>query len=455
MLQLPAAVTFQDFRPATGEANLEWALERIRRTTGVASASFSLLLPARLALLCQTGNPLSPGTARPLERRAARRSDPLIIADLGEGSPVRFFAGLRFAASGARPPVLLSLFDRSPRTPELATALAELAAEFGDTSQPDSRIAQLEAALEQQTARLRQLAQYTTDANRLFDRAAAGARIGVWQCDLADETITWADSVYDLFELPRGSRIRRPRTVELYSEASRLHMSLLRRRSIISGSDFTLDAEITTARGNRRWMRLTGSVERRNGRSVRLFGMKQDITEEKLLADRHRYLAEYDVMTGLPNRSQFQNRLADLDGHWGGPKIGALLLVDLDGFKQINDTYGHTVGDECLKEAATRLRHCCTTATLAARIGGDEFAVLLPEDRTPAEVQRLADRIVAAISAPVEHLGGPIRFGASVGIAYRAPGPAPELFKQADTALYAAKAAGRNTTRTYGSSHTQ
>lgn len=454
MLPLPA-ISFENFRPASDEANLEWALERIRLRTGAASASFSLILPNRLTPLCQTGAPLPIGTARRLERRAARRADPLVIPDLGLGYPIRFFAGLRFEGTGTRPPVLLSLFDPSPRQPELATTLAELAAEFTGTSQPEARIAELEAALATQTARLRQLAQYSSETSRVFERASASARIGVWQCDLADESITWTDSVYDLFELPRGVRVRRPYTVELYSEPSRLHMSLLRRRSIISGSDFTLDAEITTARGNRRWMRLTGSVERRNGRSVRLFGMKQDITEEKLLADRHRYLAEYDVMTGLPNRSQFENRLADLDGHWGGPKIGALLLVDLDGFKQINDTYGHTVGDECLKEAATRLRQCCTTATLAARIGGDEFAVLLPDDRTPAEVQRMADRIIAALSAPVENLGSLVRFGASVGIAYRAPGPAPDLFNHADTALYAAKAAGRNTTRTYGSSRTQ
>lgn len=421
----------------------------------MASASFSLILPNRIVPLCQVGAKLPTGTTARLERRAVRRTEPLIIADLGSTAPIRFFAGLRFAGTGTRPPVLLSLYDPAPRPLHVANDLADLVHEFTGPSQPEVRIAELEAALATQTARLRQLAKYTADAHQVFDRVSSSARIGIWQCDLADESLSWTDSVYDLFEMPRGIQVRRPSTVELYSESSRLHMSLLRRRSIISGSDFTLDAEITTARGNHRWMRLTGSVERRNGRSVRLFGMKQDITEEKLVADRHRYLAEYDVMTGLPNRSQFENRLADLDGHWGGPKIGALLLVDLDGFKQINDTYGHTVGDECLKEAATRLRQCCTTASLAARIGGDEFAVLLPADRTPAEVQRMADRIIAALSAPVENLGTLVQFGASVGIAYRGPGPAPDLFQHADTALYAAKAAGRNTSRTYGSSRTQ
>ena len=455
MLTLPASIAFSVQSPAAGAPSLELALERIRRRTGVATASFSLILSNRLVPLCQVGMPMSPGNTRRLERRAARSSRPLIEADLGEDAPARFFAGIRFAGTGTRPTVLLSLFDPLPRSPDIARGLAEMAIDYTASDQPKARIAELEAALIVQTTRLNQLAAYTADTQRMFDRASANARIGVWQCDLADESLIWTDTVYDLFEIPRGIRLVRGGTVDHYTEPSRLHMSLLRRRAIVSGSDFTLDAEITTARGNRRWMRLTGSVERRCGRPVRLFGMKQDITEEKLTADRHRYLAEYDVMTGLPNRSQFQSRLADLDGHWGGPKIGALLLVDLDGFKQINDTYGHTVGDECLKEAATRLSQCCTTATLAARIGGDEFAVLLPDDRTPAEVQRMADRIVAALSAPVENLGTLVQFGASVGIAYRAPGPGPDLFQHADTALYAAKAAGRNTTRTYGSARTQ
>src|SRR5690606_29711586 len=139
------------------------------------------------------------------------------------------------------------------------------------------------------------------------------------------------------------------------------------------------------------------------------------------------------------NRSLFQAHLAALDE--GRSRIGALLLVDLDGFKQINDTYGHALGDECLKEAAVRLVESCGGADLVARIGGDEFAVLLDAGMTPAEVDMLATGIVETMRRPVTRLGQTLRLGASVGAACHRGGTSEDLFRQADTALYAAKAA--------------
>jgi diguanylate cyclase (GGDEF)-like protein len=242
--------------------------------------------------------------------------------------------------------------------------------------------------------------------------------------------------------------VSREETVACYSPASREAKERARAKAIAECSDFALDAEITTVLGRRRWMRLTGTVEAENGVAVRIFGMKQDITEEKLLADRTRYLAEFDVMTGLANRSLFQARLADLDGGAGHSPIGALLLVDLDNFKQINDTYGHALGDECLKEAASRLRDACPGAELVARIGGDEFAVLLGQ-AGKNHIDEVAEQIVLEISRPFMRLGQSIALSASVGIACADGAPPPDLFKRADTALYAAKAAGRNTSRTF------
>ncbi len=278
-------------------------------------------------------------------------------------------------------------------------------------------------------------------SRKIFSRASEAARIGVWECTLPDEALTWTDVVYDLFDLPRGSTINRPMMLACYTDASREALTLVRDRAIAERGGFTLDAEIVTFKGRRRWIRLTASVESEDGVPVRIFGMKQDITEERLLLERTRYLAEFDVMTGLANRSQFQSRLAD---------AGALILVDLDGFKQVNDTYGHAVGDDCLREAARRLRAACRDAALVARIGGDEFAVLLDGAPSDPALDTQAAAIIAALTRDFDDDGRAIALGASAGIA-RADGcDADDLFARADAALYAAKAAGRGTFRMFG-----
>jgi len=283
-------------------------------------------------------------------------------------------------------------------------------------------------------------------SRKIFDRASAAARIGVWECSLPDEQLQWTDVVYDLFDLPRGSMPDRKATLECYPRSSRQMLEAMRSRAIEERSGFTLDAEITTFAGRSRWIRITATVECEDGVPVRIFGMKQDITEEKILSDQMRYLAEYDVMTGLANRGRFQARLAHQDE---SRPLGALLLIDLDGFKAVNDTFGHVVGDECLKQAARRLADGCGAAELVARVGGDEFAVLLGPHLNRGAVSGLARGIIEAMGEPVSACGQSLRLGASVGIAFTDAGTPCDLFMRADTALYAAKAAGRNTFRIF------
>lgn len=126
----------------------------------------------------------------------------------------------------------------------------------------------------------------TAHYKKMYDRASALARIGVWECDLATEALTWTDGVYDLFELPRGSPTDRAATLSLYEEESRLEMEALRAGAIRDGGSFSLDVRIRTAKGNDRWIRLTADVERENGRPVRIFGTKQDVTAEKAAQDK-------------------------------------------------------------------------------------------------------------------------------------------------------------------------
>lgn len=309
-------------------------------------------------------------------------------------------------------------------------------------------IAELKAEVAAQAALIRAQSASLAHSQKIFDRSSAAARIGVWQCNLADQALQWTDVVYDIFDLPRGSALDRQEIVKCYTARSVEELHARRSKAIEERTGFGLDAEIVTVKGNRRWIRITATVECEDGIAVRIFGMKQDITEEKILADQTRYLAEFDVMTGLANRSQFQSKLSELT-RAGQPGLGALLLIDLDGFKQINDTFGHVAGDECLKEVARRLEDACADVELVSRIGGDEFAVLLGPHLELAAMSELARDIIEKLGRPVIHCGSSLRLGASVGIALFAEGTASELLVKADTALYAAKAAGRNTFRIF------
>jgi len=270
-----------------------------------------------------------------------------------------------------------------------------------------------------------------------FEPALRVAGMGLWTCSLPDERLTWSNGVYDLFGLPRGVPVGRPDTLALYSEASRRRLTALRDRAIAGAGGFSLDAELVPPGGGHRWIRITATVETRNGRPMRLYGLKQDVTEERRRLEELRLQAETDALTGLANRACFDARLRE--------PVSALLLIDLDGFKAINDTHGHPAGDHCLREAARRISLTCQRAELVARIGGDEFAVFLDADAT--EAATCAVRLVAALNRPFDHGGRRYPLGASVGAALCRGVPDPVAL--ADTALYAAKAAGRRTYRLF------
>jgi two-component system, LuxR family, sensor kinase FixL len=116
---------------------------------------------------------------------------------------------------------------------------------------------------------------------KMYDRISALARIGVWECDVASGKLTWTDVVYDLFGLPRGALLDRDEIVKLYDPASRREMERLRSEAIASGIGFTLDILIHTSGGEDRWIRLTADIEQEDGKSVRIFGTKQDISAER------------------------------------------------------------------------------------------------------------------------------------------------------------------------------
>ncbi len=181
-----------------------------------------------------------------------------------------------------------------------------------------------------------------------------------------------------------------------------------------------------------------------DGGMVRTF---TDITERKRAEARIAEMATHDELTGLANRALFRERVEQALGRmqrYGEPF--ALLMLDLDRFKPINDTLGHPVGDEVLKEAAIRLQLCVRETDTVARLGGDEFAIVQAQAMTRDEVGRLAQRILDSIANPIEIDGHRIEIGATIGVAF-APRDAADhdqLVTRADQALYQGKKNGRN-----------
>ena len=172
-----------------------------------------------------------------------------------------------------------------------------------------------------------------------------------------------------------------------------------------------------------------------------------DITERKHHQAMIAQLAHHDSLTGLPNRLLFQDRIEIGLGRVERGESLALLYLDLDRFKSVNDTLGHPVGDELLKAVAGRLKSNTRAMDTVARLGGDEFAIVLTGTKSLANIEAIARRIIAAISAPYEIGKHAITIGASVGIAL-APNDgntADQLLKNADLALYRAKKKGRGT----------
>lgn len=184
------------------------------------------------------------------------------------------------------------------------------------------------------------------------------------------------------------------------------------------------------------------------GKPVRHVGMFHDITALRQRDAQIRHLAFHDALTGLPNRSLIDDRLEHAlarASRTGG--CLALAFVDLDGFKVVNDTLGHDIGDLLLKEVASRIRTRLRAMDTVARLGGDEFLILMEDVGSVADCETLAQDVIATIGQPVTLRGQSVKVGASVGVAMfpKCGGDSAQLTKAADTAMYAAKAAGRNT----------
>jgi diguanylate cyclase (GGDEF)-like protein/PAS domain S-box-containing protein len=218
-----------------------------------------------------------------------------------------------------------------------------------------------------------------------------------------------------------------------------------------------LAGDVASVNDERRYLRKDGAVvwgmrsltAVRDGESRHAFAIVQDITDRKHAHAEIAYLAAHDSLTGLANRPVFLSELANAITRLPPLMLVAVLYLDLDDFKEINDRFGHRVGDATLVEMARRLRDCTTKDDIVARIGGDEFAVLRKVAISREEIHELAEKIISRIKEPFAHGADLAKTEVSIGIALgpRDGRDPEELIKRADIALHIAKAADRSVHR--------
>ncbi|KQP08141.1 hypothetical protein ASF28_13780 [Methylobacterium sp. Leaf99] len=286
------------------------------------------------------------------------------------------------------------------------------------------------------------------DSRRLFETMFRAVPVPiVVSCQSDGRFVNVNDAGLAFFGIPDRASIVRYTTRDVVDSSERRRLQAL---LDAHGSTRDQESSITTLAGARRDILLSMETVQADGVPY-IVSSLVDITSRKAVEERIRIAANHDVLTGLPNRALFQATLDNALAHARvvGGEVG-LILIDLDAFKEVNDTLGHDAGDTLLKEVARRLNDVTQPSDLVARLGGDEFVVIAPcgpvGEAGPRDLDALSDVILDALRPPTAIGGRIVAPRASLGIAvYPADAKSStDLFTDADLALYAAKGAGRN-----------
>ncbi len=304
----------------------------------------------------------------------------------------------------------------------------------------------------------------TEDLQRLrnlLEESQSIAKLGGWELDVATGDLFWTDETYRIHDTsPEEFNPTVDAGVSYFLPESRKAISSALEEAIQHGKDYDLELETYTTKGRKIDVRTTCRVTRKNGKTVKLTGIFQDITQSKeLLRETKRankqlaflneelgYLAYHDELTRLPNRSLLADRLEQaISNGLRRNELTAVAFLDLDNFKHINDSYDHHAGDEVLVQLAQRMQGTLRKGDTLARVGGDEFVVVLSglESQSGCEVQ-LA-RLLKAIETPIELDNTQFRISASIGVTLHPQdqADAEQLLRHADHAMYIAKQAGK------------
>ena len=315
---------------------------------------------------------------------------------------------------------------------------------------PDGRIQRLLGQVQNITE------QRQTDAlirwrTELLNRVSALGRIGGCEIEVATRNMQWTEECYRIHGL-RKEPISLDQALALYTQDSRDAFEAALERIAEGGLPEQLDLCFYRQSGQRIWVQVLIELDHRDGLPTRYVVLFRDISREREANERIELLAHYDLLTGLPNRMLLREQTADAieEARDRGASL-AMLFIDLDGFKTINDTFGHATGDTLLKAAAARLHQNLRNNDLFGRFSGDEFIVVLRDLAAPEDAGHVARKLIASLAEPLHRGETTLKVGASVGIAMleEGRGDFDSLLRAADAAMYAAKEAGRNTYQYY------
>ena len=302
------------------------------------------------------------------------------------------------------------------------------------TALVEQRTAELEAT----SARLHEKQEALADAQRI-------ARMGSWETVAGRSGLQTTSALHQLLDCEEAELNSIDSLVLVVAPESRQALkNAIESLSHVPGR-MSLDCKVSSLPP--RVLQFRIESEWRDGRLARIRGTAQDVTSAREAEAQIQYLAHYDTLTGLPNRSAWQERarsaLHSAQRH--GDAL-AVLFLDLDNFKTVNDSLGHPTGDRLLAAVARRLAGCIRGEDLLARLGGDEFVALLPRLTHAEDAAVVARKMIRALSEPVHIDDHDLHVSVSIGIAlFPTDGPeADTLLKHADTAMYSAKEAGRN-----------
>lgn len=279
-------------------------------------------------------------------------------------------------------------------------------------------------------------------ANRIFMQAEQVAKIGSWELEIDSDKTSWSEGVYRIHGMEPGPDFTAEQCISFYDKSDRARVAVSIRRAIQERGSFELEAVLNLPNGQARPVYVSGEfIETDGERPARLVGVIRDISAQYEARSALEHSANHDSLTGLPNRHAFdrilQSRLREQNQR--GQEI-MLVIIDLDGFKDVNDTFGHVAGDIVLEEATQRMRSVPLEGVMLARWGGDEFVAVLPEGTSLEETVNYAKAITEKICIETDIGGQSISLGATCGIARSTKQMAArELIRRADTALYHGK----------------
>lgn len=288
------------------------------------------------------------------------------------------------------------------------------------------------------------------------------AQIGGWQLNIATHKLFWTDQVYRLLDsAPEEIQPTLESIQDYFLPDSRPVFAKALSEAIAHGESFDTELEMHTHKGRKIDVRVICTVTLENGQPATLNGVFQDISDQKVAQLALEYanreleytnralenIAHYDALTHLPNRVLLADRLQQAMAHTQRSElIMAVAFLDLDGFKAVNDQYGHAVGDKLLITLAQQMKSSLREGDTLARIGGDEFVVVLTDLHHTADCEPLLKRLLQAAAKPVQIDGLLLEVSASIGVTlYPQDGSdADQLLRHADQAMYVAKQAGKN-----------